>query len=104
MRKIRRNRDAQWREEVDALAEAREALDRGDDAGELGTSTLFSRGNILSLNVLGTEIWKLCNDRSVADIVAELLPRFEVEEDVLRADVLAFIDELAGKGFVTYEK
>jgi pyrroloquinoline quinone biosynthesis protein D len=93
-----------WREEDEALAGAREALDRGEDIGELGTSVLFSGGTMLSLNFLGTEIWKLCDGRSADDIVAELLPQFEVEEDVLRGDVQAFLDELAEKGFISYGK
>jgi pyrroloquinoline quinone biosynthesis protein D len=104
MPKIRRNPDVMWREEDEALAGAREALDRGDDVGQMGTSVLFSGGTMLSLNFLGTEIWKLCDGRSVDDIAAELHPQFEVEEDVLREDVRAFLDELAEKGFVTYGK
>jgi pyrroloquinoline quinone biosynthesis protein D len=104
MAKIRRNPDVMWREEDEALAGAREALDRGEDIGELGTSVLFSGGTMLSLNFLGTEIWKLCDGRSADDIVAELLPQFEVEEDVLRGDVQAFLDELAEKGFISYGK
>ena len=92
-----------WREEVDALADAQAGLDRGDDVEELGTSVLFSGGTMLSLNYLGTEIWKLCDGRGVDQIVAELLTQFEVEEDVLREDVEAFLGELAAKGFVTYE-
>ena len=73
-------------------------------SGEMGTSVLFSGGTMLSLNLLGTEIWKLCDGRSADEIVAELLPQFEVEEDMLRGDVQAFLDELAEKGFITYEK
>ncbi len=104
MGKIQRNPNVMWREEKEALAEARDALDRGEDVGEMGTSVLFCGGTMLSLNLLGTEIWKLCDGRNVAGIVAELLPRFEVEEEVLSEDVEAFLAELAEKGFITYEK
>jgi len=104
MPKICRNPDVMWREEDEALAGAREALDRGDDVEHMGTSVLFSGGTMLSLNFIGTEIWKLCDGRSADDIVAELLSQFEVEEDMLRGDVHAFLDELAEKGFITYEK
>ena len=104
MPKIRRNPDVMWREEDEAQAGAREALDRGEDVEQMGTSVLFSGGTMLSLNLLGTEIWKLCDGRSADDIVAELLPQFEVEEDVLRGDVHVFLDELAEKGFISYEK
>nr|WP_246561020.1 GeoRSP system PqqD family peptide chaperone [Geobacter grbiciae] len=91
-----------WREEADALAQVREALERGDEAEETGTSVLFSGGTMLSLNFLGTEIWKLCDGRTLDGIVAELLPQFEVDEAVLREDAQAFLDELAAKGFIAY--
>ncbi len=99
---IHRNPNVMWREEEDALAEAGDALARGEDAGEIGTAVLFSGGTMLSVNYLGMEIWKLCENRTVDGIVAELLEQFEVEEDVLRADVRAFLDELAVKGFIVY--
>jgi len=102
MRKIHRNPNVMWREEADALAQVQEALDRGDEVEETGTSVLFSGGTMLSLNYLGTEIWKLCDGRTMDGIVAELLPQFEVEEAVLREDVRAFLDELAAKGFISY--
>jgi pyrroloquinoline quinone biosynthesis protein D len=101
---IRRNPDVMWREEAEALAEAQAALDRGDDAGEIGTSLLFCGGTMLVLNLLGTEIWQVCDGRSIDDIVAVLLPQIEVEEETLRTDVRAFLDELAEKGFITYGK
>lgn len=104
MRKIQRNPDVMWREEDEASADAQEALARGEDVGDTGTSVLFCGGTMLSLNLLGTEVWKLCNGRNVAGIVAELLPQFEVEEDMLSEDVEAFLAELAEKGFITYEK
>ncbi len=104
MGKVRRKPNVMWREEEEALADARDALDRDEDVGEVGTSVLFSGGTMLSLNLLGTEVWKLCDGRNVAGIVAELLPQFEVEEDVLSEDVEAFLAELAEKGFVTYEE
>ena len=99
---IKRNPEVMWREEDEVLAETRQALERGDDVGEIGTSVLFCGGTVLSLNILGTEIWKICEGRSVDAIVAELITRFEVEEELLREDVSAFLDELAEKGFVSY--
>ncbi len=104
MGKIQRNPNVMWREEEEALAGAREALGRGEDAGEVGTSVLFCGGTMLSLNFIGTEVWKHCDGRSVAGIVAELLPQFEVEEGVLSEDVEAFLAELAERGFITYEE
>lgn len=102
MQTIHRNSTVMWREEADALVRVREALDRGDEVEETGTSVLFSGGTMLSLNYLGTEIWKLCDGRTLDGIVAELLLEFDVDEAVLREDVRAFLDELAAKGFITY--
>ena len=101
MQKILRNPDVMWREEVDALAEAQAGLDRGDDVEELGTAVLFSGGTMLSINFLGTEIWKLCDGRGMDDIVNTLFVQFDVEEEMLRSDVQAFLDDLAKKGFIT---
>ena len=102
MQGIQRNPNVMWREEVDALAEAKAGLDRGDDVGDVGTAVLFSGGAMLSINFLGTEIWKLCDGRSIDKILEELLEQFDVEEDILRSDVQAFLDDLTKKGFITY--
>ncbi len=102
MQTIHRNPNVMWREEEDALARVSEALDRGEEVEETGTSVLFSGGSMLSLNYLGTEIWKLCDGLTLDGIVAELLPQFDVDEAVLREDVAVFLDELAAKGFINY--
>ncbi|MSN24647.1 MAG: GeoRSP system PqqD family peptide chaperone [Geobacter sp.] len=101
MQGIMRNPVVMWREELDAMTEAQNGLDRGDDVGDIGTAVLFSGGAMLSINFLGTEIWKLCDGRSMDEIVSALLEQFDVERDVLREDVQSFIDELTKKGFVT---
>jgi pyrroloquinoline quinone biosynthesis protein D len=104
MQKIHCNPNVMWREEDEALAEAKSAQESGGDFDDIGTAVLFSGGTMLSVNFLGMEIWKLCDGRDVDEIVSELLMEFDVEEDVLRTDVNKFIDELAKKGFVTYAK
>ena len=102
MRIIQRNPDVLWREEDEQRDQARSALEVGDDAEDIATSLLFNNGVMLSLNILGTEIWKLCDGRTTSEIVAELLTCFEVEEEELRSDVTAFLNELAEKGFIRY--
>lgn len=102
MQRIQRNPNVMWREESDALNEAQTGLDQGQDIGDIGTAVLFSGGAMLSINFLGTEIWKLCDGRGMDSIVAELLEQFDVEEDLLRSDVQTFLDELSKKGFITY--
>lgn len=102
--KIFRNPDVMWREEDEYKEQALEGLDKGEDVEDVGTSVLYSGSTMLSLNILGTEIWKLCDGKSVDEIVSELIESFEVGPDVLKNDVTAFIDELQEKGFVRYEE
>jgi GeoRSP system PqqD family protein len=59
---------------------------------------------MLSLNLLGTEIWKLCDGRTIDEIVSSLVESFEVEPEVLKNDVAAFVDELKEKKFIRYEE
>jgi GeoRSP system PqqD family protein len=102
MTRVWRNDEVLWREEQEAQQEAHGKLAEGEDIADLGTAILFSGGQIVGLNLLGTEIWKLCDGRNVEEIVTELLDQFDVAEAVLRADVDGFLAELAGKGFVRY--
>ena len=101
--KVVRNPEILWREEDESKAEAVAGLAKGDDVAEVGTSVLFSDGIMLSLNILGTEIWKRCDGRSVDDIVSDLITEFDVDPDVLRQDALLFLGELEQKGFIRYE-
>ena len=101
--KIFRNPDVLWREEDEPRAEAFEGLSQGDDVTGIGTSVLFSDGIMLSLNILGTEIWKQCEGKTLDELAAELLDQFEVEPEVLREDIMDFLSELEEKGFLRYE-
>ncbi len=100
---IFRNPEVLWREEDEPKAEAFEGLEQGEDVSDVGTSVLFSDGIMVSLNLLGTEIWKRCDGRSIDDMVSELAALFDVESAVLRQDTMQFLDELAEKGFIRYE-
>ena len=97
----RRRPGLPWREEPDAAREALAALEAGRDAGGEGTLLIVERGRITELNILGGEIWKLCDGtRDVGGIVDELFPRFDVERDELSRDVAAFLEDLAARGWV----
>jgi pyrroloquinoline quinone biosynthesis protein D len=98
-----RNEDVLWREEDDSKAQAYEELSRGENAEGIGTSVLFSDGLMMSLNIVGTEIWKLCDGRSVDEIIADLVECFDVEPHILKQDAEAFLSELQQKGFIRYE-
>ena len=97
----RRRPGLPWREEQDAARDALAALEAGRDAGREGTLLVVERGRITELNLLGGEIWKLCDgSRDVGAIVEELLPRFEVERDELVRDVGEFLADLVARGWV----
>ena len=100
--KIFRNPDILWREEDDSKAQVYDRLTKGDDVSEIGTSVLFSDGIMLSLNVLGTEIWKRCDGRSEEEIVSELTSLFDVDPKILTEDARHFLSQLAEKGFIRY--
>lgn len=102
MKRIERNPDILWREEDEAAEEAAALLARGEDAAEVGTAILFADGTMVTLNILGTEIWKICDGLTDNEIIAQLLQEFDVEESVLRADVTAFLQELAEKRYIKY--
>jgi pyrroloquinoline quinone biosynthesis protein D len=103
MMNVYRNPEILWREEDDSKAEAYDGLSKGENVADVGTSVLFSDGIMMSLNVLGTEIWKLCDGRSVEEIVSVLTRQFDVEPSVLTEDTLSFLAELKEKGFIDYE-
>jgi pyrroloquinoline quinone biosynthesis protein D len=101
--KVSRNPEVLWREEDESKAEAYAGLSQGDNVADVGTSVLFADGVMLSLNVLGTEVWKRCDGRTLDDMIADLASQFDVEPAVLLADVMEFLTELEKKGFVSYD-
>ncbi|HEY3358943.1 MAG TPA: PqqD family protein [Polyangia bacterium] len=72
----------------------------GADAGDAPASILLLHGTMLSLNGVGTEIWRRCTGVTATELVAALAPEFEVEPAVLERDVSAFLADLARHGFV----
>jgi pyrroloquinoline quinone biosynthesis protein D len=103
MEKVFRNPDVLWREEDESKAEAYAGLSKGEDVADVGTAVLFADGIMISLNVLGTEIWKRCDGRSVDEIVSDLVTLFDVEQEVLKQDAMKFLAELKQKDFIRYE-
>jgi pyrroloquinoline quinone biosynthesis protein D len=101
--KIYRNPDAMWREEDIQKEEALHGLDKGEDVSEVGTSIILMHGTMHSLNILGTEVWKLCDGKTLDEIVSKLEDSFEVNKEVLNKDVSSFLTNLKGLGLV-YEE
>jgi hypothetical protein len=53
------------------------------------------------LSEVGTRIWELSDGRhSLADIARAIVQEFEVEEEQARADLVEFVDDLAGRGLL----
>jgi len=101
--KIFRNPDAMWREEDIQKEEALESLSKGEDASGLGTSIIMLNGSMHSLNLLGTEIWKLCEGKTLDELVSALEAGFEVERPVLEQDVRGFLNSLKELGLIHEE-
>jgi GeoRSP system PqqD family protein len=95
MSRVFHNPDVLWRRE----SENSEGVPQEDAVAAI----LFSGGSMLSLNEFGIELWELCDGRTLDEMVASLMPEFEVAEDVLRADIKEFLDSLSQKGFIRYE-
>jgi GeoRSP system PqqD family protein len=95
MPRIHRNPDVLWRRESDS----------GDEVSQEETvaAILFSGGSMLSVNEFGLELWELCDGKSMDEMVASLLPEYEVAEELLRNDIGSFLDSLSQKGFIRYE-
>ena len=103
MPKVFRNTNVMWREEDQLREQVYEGLEKGEDVENTGTSILYAENTIISLNILGTEIWKHRNGLTVEEIVSALTGRFDVDPTVLRDDVIKFLSELEGKGLIHYE-
>ncbi len=59
-------------------------------------------GNYYALDEVSGRIWELCDgDHSVAAMVEAIRGEYEAPADDVEADVLAFLDEMAGERLVT---
>ncbi len=66
----------------------------------LGSKVLDMNG-MVTLNPVGGFIWELlAEDRSLEDLVAAVVERFEVGVERAGADVKAFVEDLAQKGWI----
>jgi hypothetical protein len=61
----------------------------------------LTRGEYYGLDRLGARVWNgLVAGRSIAEIARDVLPDYDVEQEVLRADLVALVRDLAQKGLV----
>lgn len=60
---------------------------------------VIDRQELHTLNEVGTMVWELAaEERSVAEVVGQVVGAFEVEEVQALQDVTAFVQELHGTG------
>jgi hypothetical protein len=58
-------------------------------------------GIYFGLDAVGTRIWRLIEERKPLRIVLDtLIDEYEASPDRLQSDLLAFVDQLTGKGLV----
>lgn len=53
------------------------------------------------LNGVGSYLWEHCDGRTPAQLVDDTCARFEVDPEVARREVTAFLDDLLGRGLIT---
>lgn len=71
---------------------------------ENGETVLFDKqgSRLLVLNAVGAGVWHLCDgNRTVDDIVSEILETLPADRDQVRTDVEAFLRELESGGLIT---
>ena len=94
--KLLRNPGVMWREEPGAR-------EKTQDGGgqEIPCLTLVHLGNMHQLNLVGAEVWKLCDGSlGVDEIVGDILSRFDAGRGEIAEDVQAFVDDLLEKGLL----
>lgn len=61
----------------------------------------LGRGQYYGLEPIGAQLWRALEmGRTVAEVVAELEPEYDVSPETLRSDLLQLLRDLAGKGLV----
>ncbi len=109
MRKLTRDPSVFWRVENRRVEEAirllaAETEGDHDAAASLGTVTILAGGVMTQLNLLGGEVWKLCDGtRGRQAVVAALLETFAADPAEMSADVDEFVDEMARRGLLKEE-
>ncbi len=109
MSRLTRNPGVKWRVETHREERARRALADQGGASEtgvddLGTVTLLSGGVMHQLNLLGGEVWKLCDGKRDRRAVAEaLLKVFDVDEATLQRDLARFFEDMISRGLIHEE-
>lgn len=103
--KPRRNPSIVWRLEKGMHELAWDRARKGEEYEEIGVLTLMQGDTIHQLNLVGAEIWTRINGINTAEkIAAEIAPLFQAGPGEMHDDVMAFLTELAEKGWLTFSE
>jgi len=98
-RKLLRNPEVMWRDEPGAREKS--LADEGNGDREIPCLTLVHLGNMHQLNLVGAEVWKLCDGSlGIEEIIDEVLSRFDAGREEIAGDVNAFVDDLLEQGLL----
>jgi len=101
---LKRNPAIIWRHEARREQELLAAQEQGEDIADGGTVILIHQGTMHQLNLLGGEIWQLCDgERSLEQIVDALVATYEVDRDELEQDVREFVADLSERGWLNHD-
>ena len=100
---LNRNPQIVWRNEKRREEQVLQGLEAGEDVEESGTVILLISGMMHQLNLLGGMIWNLADgSRSEDQIVDALLEEFDVEREIIAADVAEFVQDLTQRGWLIH--
>lgn len=93
--KFDRNPDVVWQQGEESMKE-----DGDDRSDEVTTSVIQVNENVMSLNEMGTKIWKLCDGRTISEMTGILTESHDVAPEELRNNLTYFLHNLEKFGFV----
>lgn len=104
-RKIKRNPLASWRLEEERMQQIEQIEDEGTLKNlDRGVGFISFGNEIFELNLLGAQIWLLCDgEKTKKDIIEALRRKYVVSEEKLLQEVDEFLSEMANFQLVTYE-
>ena len=101
--RLERNPNIVWRHEARREAELLAAQERGEEIGDKGTVILIDSGTMHQLNLLGGEIWQLCDGQyTLEQIVEQLASDYAVDRSVVEQDVRDFVADLQQRGWLNH--
>ena len=61
----------------------------------------LENGYYYSTNSLGSAVWQKCDgNTSIEDLISDLQPQYEISLEVLRHDVMEFIEEMVAENLL----